>query len=361
METKLVKDKNLRGGVRSSNIELFRILSMLMIVAHHYLVNSGLLDCIDAQASLHFQDYFLLLFGWAGKTGINCFVLITGYFMCTSHITKKKFGKLLAERYFYTIALWCIFFFTGYEVFSVKGFLKMIFPFFTVADNFTGCYLLFYLLIPFLNKLLHALTEKEHFWLMVWCLGVYVILPSFARANVVFNYVTWFSILFIIASYIRLYPKDWFSNTKITWMLMVVSLILSWGSVAVLATLSRMVGKNIGISYFFVSDSNKVLALATGVSAFLFFKNIKIGYNKIINTIAASTFGVLLIHANSNTMRRWLWQDTFNNVGAYESGNVVIHAVVSVVLIYAVCTVIDLIRIRLVENPIMHQLDKINI
>ena len=44
METKLVKDKNLRGGVRSSNIELFRILSMLMIVAHHYLVNSGLLD-----------------------------------------------------------------------------------------------------------------------------------------------------------------------------------------------------------------------------------------------------------------------------------------------------------------------------
>ena len=35
------------GGVRSSNIELFRILSMLMIVAHHYVVNSGLIDCID--------------------------------------------------------------------------------------------------------------------------------------------------------------------------------------------------------------------------------------------------------------------------------------------------------------------------
>lgn len=35
------------GGERSSNIELFRILSMLMIVAHHYVVNSGLIDCID--------------------------------------------------------------------------------------------------------------------------------------------------------------------------------------------------------------------------------------------------------------------------------------------------------------------------
>lgn len=356
METKLIKNKNLRGGVRSSNIELFRIISMLMIVAHHYLVNSGLLDCIDAQSSLHFQDYFLLLFGWAGKTGINCFVLITGYFMCTSNITKKKFFKLLSEVYFYRIVVWLIFFFSGYEPFSIKELLSMLVPFLTVADNFTGCFLLFYLLIPFLNKLIQALTEKEHFWLMVWCLGVYVVLPSFAKANVVFNYVTWFSILFIIASYIRLYPKDWFSDTKITGMIMAVSLILSWGSVAVLATLSRMFGKNIGISYFFVSDSNKILALATGVGAFLFFKNINIGYCRIINTIAASTFGVLLIHANGNTMRRWLWQDTFNNVGAYESGNVVIYAVVSVLLIYAVCTVIDICRIKLLEAPLMKRL-----
>lgn len=139
-------------------------------------------------------------------------------------------------------------------------------------------------------------------------------------------------------------------------MLIAVSVILSWASVVALATLSRMVGKNIEISYFFVSDSNKILALVTCVGAFLFFKNINIGYSKIINTIAASTFGVLLIHANSNTMRRWLWQNTFNNVGAYESGNVVIHAVLSVILVYAVCTVIDICRIKLFEAPLMKKL-----
>ena len=139
MNAVAVKTDKFRG-VRSSNIELFRILSMLMIVAHHDVVNSGLMSCIDAQNVLHFQDYFLLLFGWGGKTGINCFVLITGYFMCTSAITKKKFFKLLGERYFYAVAIWCLFFFTGYEAFSVKGFLKMMFPFFTVADNFTSCF-----------------------------------------------------------------------------------------------------------------------------------------------------------------------------------------------------------------------------
>ncbi len=349
MNANLTKTQNFRG-VRSSNIELFRILSMLMIVAHHYVVNSGLLDCIEKQARLGVKDYFLLLFGWGGKTGIDCFVLITGYFMCTSNITKKKFCKLLGEVYFYRIAVWCLFFFSGYESFSIKDFLKMFFPFFTVADNFTGCFLLFYLLIPFLNKLIHVLTEKEHFSLMMWCLGIYVVLPSFAKANVTFNYVTWFSILYIIASYIRLYPKDWFSNTKITRTLMFVSLILSWASVALLATLSRVAGKNIRMSYFFVSDSNKILALATGLSAFLFFKNIKIGYNKIINTIAASTFGVLLIHANSDTMRRWLWQDAFDNMRVYQSSKIYVHAILSVIVVFFVCTLIDLTRIWIAKR-----------
>ena len=55
-------------------------------------------------------------------------------------------------------------------------------------------------------------------------------------------------------------------------------------------------------------------------------------------------------------LQRWLWQDMFNNVGAYESGNVVIHAVVSVILIYAVCTVIDICRIKLIEAPLMKRL-----
>lgn len=326
---------------------------MLMIVAHHYVVNSGLLECIDAQRSLSGQDYFLLLFGWGGKTGINCFVLITGYFMCTSNITWKKLCKLLGEVYFYNIIIWCLFFFSGYETFSIKGILKVFFPFFTVADNFTGCFLLFYLLIPFLNKMIHTLTEKEHFLLMAWCLGVYVILPSFAKANVVLNYVTWFSVLYVIAAYIRLYPKNWFDSEKITGLMAGTSLLLSWTSVIVLAILSRMDGKEVGICYFFVADSNKVLALATGIGAFLFFKNLKIGYSKIINTIATSTFGVLLIHANSDTMRRWLWKDICNNVGVYQEGNIILHAIISVAIIYMACTVIDIIRIHLIERPLL--------
>ena len=136
--------------------------------------------------------------------------------MFTSHITKKKLFKLLGEVYFYAVVLWGIFLVTGYEAFSIKEFLKILFPFYDVADNFTACFLLFYLLIPFLNKLIHVLSEKEHLQLLLWCMGVYVFFPSFVKAHVVFNYITWFCVLYIIASYIRLYPKAWSDSEKIT-------------------------------------------------------------------------------------------------------------------------------------------------
>lgn len=51
---------------RSSNIELFRIITMIIIVAHHYVVNSSLINIIEAKSYLNAQDIFILLFGWGG-------------------------------------------------------------------------------------------------------------------------------------------------------------------------------------------------------------------------------------------------------------------------------------------------------
>ena len=67
---------------RNSNLELFRILMMLAIVAHHYVVNSGLLP-VMAQKPNSCQSIGLYLFGMWGKTGINCFFLLLG-FLCAN-------------------------------------------------------------------------------------------------------------------------------------------------------------------------------------------------------------------------------------------------------------------------------------
>lgn len=54
---------------RDSNIELFRIITMLVIVAHHFVVNSGLFDILGT-SGLNSKSMFAYVFGAWGKTGI---------------------------------------------------------------------------------------------------------------------------------------------------------------------------------------------------------------------------------------------------------------------------------------------------
>lgn len=342
---------------RESGLELFRIITMLLIVAHHYVVNSGLTAVGGPICSqpLAGKSIFLLLFGAWGKTGINCFVLISGYFMCKSNITLKKFLKLLLEIEFYKIVIYLIFLLKGYTPFSITGLIKAVLPFKSVGVNFTGCYILFFLCIPFLNALIKNINEKKHVYLILLCSFIYIIMGTLPGFDVKMNYVSWFIVLYFIASYIRLYPKKMFESAKFWGFATVVTLIISAVSIITCLWLGASIGRF--MPYYFVADSNKILAVVTAISAFLFFKNLKFK-NAFVNTVAASCFGVLLIHANSDVMRKWLWEDMLRNVAMYESNWLVIHAVVGVIVIYIICTVIDYLRIRLIEKPFFAFLDK---
>ena len=51
-------------GERESNLELYRIITMLLIVAHHFVVNSGILDlAYDAHWVLIVYFYLYLVHG----------------------------------------------------------------------------------------------------------------------------------------------------------------------------------------------------------------------------------------------------------------------------------------------------------
>ena len=361
IENKISKNNIVGGGnQRSSNIELYRILVMSLIVAHHYVVNSGLLNVMN-QDILSTNTTFFSLFGAWGKTGINCFVLITGYFMCNSQITLKKFLKLLIWVITYSFTITIIFIVLGYKP---EGTLQMILnaiPLRNIDPNdFTSCYILFYLCIPFLNILLKNITKCQHQRLIFLLLFIYTVHGSVPKLmSVSMNYVSWFSVLYFIAAYLRLYPiKE--HNTKFWGWATLISFGLS--SIGIL--MLNYVQANLGIdakvqySYLLVQDSNALLALTNGITSFMWFKSMKIRSIKWINTIAASAFGVLLIHANSNTMRQWLWKDTIDCVGHFDTPYYWLYAIGCVLAIYALCTLIDYIRIKTIETPLLNATEK---
>lgn len=138
---------------------------------------------------------------------------------------------------------------------------------------------------------------------------------------------------------------------------MLLSVFISVISIILILYINVKTGRHIS-PYRLVSDSNAVMAIVISTTSFMFFKNVNIPYNKYINIIGASTFGVLLIHANSETMRRWLWKDVLDNAGHYADEYFWIRPIVAVLLIFAVCVVTDVIRIHLFERPFFELVDK---
>ena len=342
--------------IRSSNLELYRIMCMLMIVAHHCVVNSGLISTPGPMTDnpLGINTLILWTIGMWGKTGINCFLLITGYFMCTGNITLRKFVKLMLWIYIYKIIIFFIFLFSGYETLSLVRIAKLISPVWGFNLNFTSCFIGFWLTIPFSNVLIRNMTKRQHEILLCLLLGMYSVLGSVPGFNVSMNYVTWFGVIYLISSYIRLYPHPIMTNQKFWMMMTFTSIALSLSS---MIFMSYIFGK---VTTFFVSDSNKILAVLVAVSSFMWFKNMNIRYNKTINIIGASTFGVLLIHANSDAMRQWLWKEPVDCVGHYSLSplQLVLYFMSAITIIFFSCILIDRIRIKLIEQPFFRWYDK---
>ena len=248
-----------------------------------------------------------------------------------------------------------VFWITGYAPFSAKKLLLMLLPTTSVATNFTGCYLLFYLTIPFLNILLNNIDTKQHRLLVGLCMLIYVVFGTFRWILTLnMNYVSWFIVIYFVASYIRLRPEKVWDNKKLwNWLLLGLA-VIDIASVIGCFYISLHGGAN--KTYYFVSDSNTFLALATGIAAFMVFRNLDLKYSRTINWFASSTFGVLCIHANSDTMRQWMWKDFLNNVRYYNSPWIYVHAVMSVIGVFIVCVLIDKVRIKLFEKPLMARL-----
>lgn len=345
-------------GQRSSNLELYRILVMLLIVAHHYVVNSGLTAASGPIYSqlLSLRSQAVLVAGAFGKTGINCFLMITGYYMCRSQITLRKFFKLIFQIQLYKVVIYLIFLAAGRETLSPLRLVKLLLPAAGMATGFVSCFIIFYLCIPFLNILIHHMNQRQHFALLAVLLLSYTGLALIPTVSISMNYVTWFCIPYLIAAYIRLYPGKRNGDTAFWGWLTVASFALSVLSVPFFSLLRTY--SSAFTPYYLLSDANRLLAVTNSVCLFQFFRNLHIPHSRTINALGGAAFGVLMIHANSEAMREWLWKDLLHNTAVFSTPWLPVHLLLSTLGIYAVCAAIDLLRIRLIERPALKLWDR---
>lgn len=184
--------------------------------------------------------------------------------------------------------------------------------------------------------------------LLLLLLGFYTVLGSMPTFDIPINYITWFGIIYLIASYIRLYPRPLYKRKTVWIWMTLLNIVLA---VLSIIALRYVFGSRLGLGYYFVSDTNKIFAVTIAVCSFLWFKNMNIRYSKLINSLGAGTFGVLLIHANLGASR-WLWKDTFDVVGHYSLPlwYLIPYSIGVVLVVFTVGNLIDQLRITTIEK-----------
>ena len=176
---------NIYTNSRQSNIELLRIVAMLMIIAHHFSVHGN----FDLRNMLVGNNIWLQFLATGGKIGVNIFVMISGYFLISSkNIETKKVLKLLAQILFYSVIIFILFISLKIVSFNRIDFINYIlgFPVWWFAKS----YLALYLIHPYINKCVDVLNKKEYqklvlFFTILWSFIPTILNKSFDDGNLI--------------------------------------------------------------------------------------------------------------------------------------------------------------------------------
>lgn len=197
--------KTVKTKTRHMGLEWLRIVSMLMIILLHSIDHSGLYETLVPGTSIYYVEQFLYALV---QVCVNCFILISGYFLVTSYFKLKKLGLLWVEVVFYALVIRVVMILLGQVDFSITSILSCFVPIITGRYWFITIYFGMYLLSPFYNIAINAMTKKQHRNLLLvlfFLLSVWIsIHPAFKGMNSGNGWgLAWFTFLYFTASYFR--------------------------------------------------------------------------------------------------------------------------------------------------------------
>ena len=335
---------------RESNFELLRIICMLLIMGLHY-YNLGFI--IPEGEPATFRHLFVRFIGFGGRVGVDMFVLISGYFMVTQKFKLRKAIQLVLQTgIIMEISAFVAFLMGNTGIISVP---LAVLSVFTGEHWFITTYFLLYIFSDYINAALNAISREQHLTLCWLLLSVCSILPTFFGMRMVSSTLFLFVTLYVIAAYIRLYsPKILESKYCLA-----AGIGFHWLCFAASAIFLKL-----GETYpFFVQVSDRMSAatdftvIISAILIFSGFKNLSIGCSPFINSVAASTLGVYLLHMNPY-YQHFQWVDVLRTPEFYGSPWLVLHAPLSIGGLFVIYTLVDMLFRRFILEPLMRFVDR---
>ncbi len=330
---------------RQLNLELLRILSMFMVVGLHLFGKTNLLYTLPKLSGAYYVGWLIFTLFYVS---VNCFILISGYFLVDSKFRLSKLLQLFLEVTFYTVVIYAVCVYLGLAPLGAKASISALLPVFTKEYWFVTAYVQMYLLSPFANILIRNMNKQQHFWLLVTLVSIFSVWPNiFLTSNFIpgSNFV-WFMILYFVAAYASRYyvvehkPQKYLigylGSTTIAFGIFVAGVLAQRHG---LGEMLLSLGK---ASY----DYRSVLIFTGSLMLFLTFLNLRDIKNKLaasgISYFAPLTFGVYLIH-NNPYLQTIIWRK-FGLASKGEGVSLLFYSLAAVIVIYVGSSLIEKLR-----------------
>lgn len=287
---------------RSSGIDLLKIFCMFGVIILHY--NNSTIGKAFTYAPLHsMRSYMLYFLQTVSISAVDVFVLISGYFMCkSSKVDLKKPVRLLIQVIVFRQLIYIIKTLSAGNPLRWQIIWQLLLP----KSWFAVLYAALYVLAPFINRMLHSLSDKSlkaFMWVafVVCSLWPYCVdlLKAFSGYNFdglstvgmygsQFGYtLVHFVFMYCVGAWLRrLEPqrKLWKDCA---------ALLACWLVLFVFAY--YWLTRKMDIRYSFSYSSP--LVIACSVLLFRIFKRIPLKSNPVISSMATATFSVYLLNS----------------------------------------------------------------
>lgn len=341
-------------NIRKSNFEFMRITSMLFVVMWHVILHSNLYTSTTGTTKFFLEA--LILFG---VVHINSFVIVTGYFQCDKKFKWSKFFHIFSITWFYKAAIATIFFvFLSIGISNLEYF-KELMPLDFRDYWYINCYLILYLLTPFINKLINNLNQKDFRKMLIVQFILFSIMPLISNQGIIANNgytIIQFIFMYFIGAYLRKYPvdnnihfKNYSKNKK--QLIFLFSFIFIFFINFILLNFSKTIMNmdctllNEFGSYLFnnIRMYSNPIVIIQSVLYFLFFSTLTFK-NKIINFISKYTLEVYLIHENFYLLQYIYKLIKIDYTIKYRYYIVIIAVIATSLFIFFCCIIIGIIR-----------------
>lgn len=333
---------------RMLNFELLRIFAMILIIILHSLSYGGGRSVYQYGDSGYIVMNFLR---GVAYLGVNCFVMITGWFMCDMPFRFKRIVSTWLQIVFYGVIGLCITSFIS--DLSIISIVDTFFPLTRQCYWFASCYVLLLLLQPLLNFIIKKSNKIELKSYAILFIILFSIVPTFlpwskgmtSNGTDIF----WFITLYLFMAYIKKYCQEYsLINSKAFSITLFLSGVMGGVLIDYVAN-----GVLVFLGYGLVDKlfyyNNSIFYFVGAVGLFLLFRNVSVnGSNKIlVPTVlvpASTTFGIYLLH--DNPLLRDLFWTNLNLVLPHSQSIVVNMAecLLKIIIIFVVGMVVDLVR-----------------